>query len=168
MGREKEMQLALDFSKKWGGKRRGAGRKATGKFGRDGDGKARSGVGHKGRDWHGAHVPLHVTVRGVQGAPSLRSHGVAAVIGALMKRRAARPVAMRVVHFSLQRDHVHTIAEADDKQSLGRGMQGLLSQPGNRNQSCHRKSRPILARSVPLTPIVDPDGGEAGNHLCIA
>src|SRR5207248_9975535 len=31
----------------------------------------------------------------------------------------------RVVHFSVQGDHLHLIAEADDRASLGRGVRGL-------------------------------------------
>lgn len=31
----------------------------------------------------------------------------------------------RVVEFSVQRDHVHLLVEADDKEKLSRGMQGL-------------------------------------------
>jgi REP element-mobilizing transposase RayT len=31
----------------------------------------------------------------------------------------------RVVHFSVQRDHVHLLVEADDKSSLSRGLMGL-------------------------------------------
>ena len=31
----------------------------------------------------------------------------------------------RIVHVSLQRDHVHMLVEADDKAALGRGMQGF-------------------------------------------
>jgi hypothetical protein len=34
---------------------------------------------------------------------------------------------MRVVHFSLQRNHLHLIVEAKDKETLARGMQGLGS-----------------------------------------
>jgi hypothetical protein len=52
---------------------------------------------------------------------------VAAEIGKVMKRRARREVACRVVHFALLRDHLHLIVEAEDAAALARGMQGLLS-----------------------------------------
>jgi putative transposase len=32
---------------------------------------------------------------------------------------------MRIAHYSVQRDHIHMIVEADAKSSLSRGMQGL-------------------------------------------
>src|SRR5215471_16478938 len=120
-------QLALLFSKGRGGKRSGGGRKASGKFGRDVKGRARAGVPHRVREWYGARVPMHLTVRTIPGAPSLRNHGVAAEIGALFKRRAQRALPSRVVHFSIQKDHLHMLVEADEPEALARGMQGLLS-----------------------------------------
>jgi REP element-mobilizing transposase RayT len=63
----------------------------------------------------------------VHGPRSLRNEGVAAEIGKVMKRRARRQLACRVVHFTLLRDHLHLIVEAEDAAALARGMQGLLS-----------------------------------------
>jgi REP element-mobilizing transposase RayT len=42
--------------------------------------------------------------------------------------RAARrdPERFRIVHFSIQRDHIHLIVEARDKSSLSSGMRGLM------------------------------------------
>jgi REP element-mobilizing transposase RayT len=39
--------------------------------------------------------------------------------------RKASGDAFRIVHFSVQRDHVHLIVEAHDRAALSRGMQGL-------------------------------------------
>src|SRR5258705_410003 len=40
--------------------------------------------------------------------------------------RAARiRFGMRIVHYSLQGNHMHLLVEVDDRASLGRGMQGL-------------------------------------------
>ncbi|HVU50966.1 MAG TPA: transposase [Polyangia bacterium] len=38
---------------------------------------------------------------------------------------ASRKAAFRVVHFSVQSDHVHLLAEGDDRKALIRGVQGL-------------------------------------------
>src|SRR5262252_1875875 len=71
----------------------------------------------------------------------------------------------RVVHFTLQRDHMHMIVEADDKESLSRGVQGLLSSlaPG---QSGQRQSREAVAGSIPFAPATNTDRGAERNHLC--
>ena len=124
--RARGKQLAIRF-KSWGGKRKGSGPKPTGQFGCDARGRPRPGVSHRTRPAHKPRVPVHVTVRAVPGAPSLHRFAVARAIGRVLKRRARRPLACRVVHFSLQRDHLHLIVEADDRQALGRGLQGLLS-----------------------------------------
>jgi len=87
----------------------------------------RSGVCHLIRPELDPTVPLHVTVRAVPGAPSLRRFAIAREIEKLLKSRARRDLPSRVVHFSLQRDHLHMIVEADDRIALARGIQGLLS-----------------------------------------
>src|SRR5262249_37185490 len=79
------------------------------------------------RPAHDARVPLHITVRAIPGAPSLRKTAVAAAIGKVLKRRAGRALPSRLVHFSLQHDHLHMLVEATDPSTLSRGMQGLLS-----------------------------------------
>jgi REP-associated tyrosine transposase len=62
-------------------------------------------------------------MRALHGLPSLRSPRVfSAVLGALTV--ASRDV-FRVVHFSVQSDHLHLVVEAHDKDTLGRGVLGL-------------------------------------------
>jgi REP element-mobilizing transposase RayT len=41
-------------------------------------------------------------------------------------RRGCERPDFRLVHFSIQRDHLHLIVEADDASSLGRGVRALL------------------------------------------
>jgi REP element-mobilizing transposase RayT len=67
--------------------------------------------------------PVHVTLRAQSGVPSLRSpQAFAAVRRALS---AASRSDFRLVHFSVQSDHVHMIVEAHDKPALTRGLRGL-------------------------------------------
>jgi|SRR5579862_711659 len=67
--------------------------------------------------------PLHVTMRAVRGLPSLRTHRIfRAVRGALAISSAAY---LRVVHFTVQTNHLHMLVEADGTFALSRGMQGL-------------------------------------------
>jgi REP element-mobilizing transposase RayT len=106
-------QLAFRF-RTWGGARKGAGRPPKG---------GAAGVSHLRRPALSRHHPLHVTLRIVAGVPSLR--------GALFRkvRRALgegqERFGFRLVHFSVQSNHLHLIAEAADRRGLSRGMQGI-------------------------------------------
>jgi REP element-mobilizing transposase RayT len=109
-----------------GGRRKNAGRKPM-----------RSGtwVGHKARPWHDQNHPVHITLRVRRGIPSLRGHRLARTIGESLRRASQAPDAslterrrtFRVVHFSIQPNHLHLIVEASSKVALARGMQGLAS-----------------------------------------
>jgi hypothetical protein len=80
-------------------------------------------MGHDRRPGHEARNPVLVTLRAARGAPSLRSHRVfRAVRGALARASSG---AFRVVHFSVQQDHLHAIVEADGRAALTKGMRGL-------------------------------------------
>jgi putative transposase len=59
------------------------------------------------------------------GMPSLRSQVVANAFRTALRR--ASKEGLRIVHYSLQRDHIHLIVEASDKRRLGGGMCGLAS-----------------------------------------
>jgi len=106
-------QLELPPAKTWGGARRGAGRPAG----------PRPAVPHIARPDHARRHPVHVTIRAQRALPSLRAAQPFAAI------RAAIAVAsndrFRVVHFSVQGDHLHAIVEADDKKSLSLGIAAL-------------------------------------------
>jgi putative transposase len=85
--------------------------------------RARGGVPHRTRPHHKKEHPVHVTMRADKRLPILRKQSVFQAI-----RRAFPETArewFRVVHFSVQADHVHMIVEATDKVSLSRGMAGL-------------------------------------------
>ena len=71
---------------------------------------------------HQARHPVHVTLRAIRRLPSLRQQRVfREVVRALPE--SARDW-FRIVHFSVQVDHVHLIVEARDKISLSRGVAG--------------------------------------------
>ena len=73
---------------------------------------------------------MHVTIRAVRTLPSLRSE-VAWTAARRALEKAREKAQMRagarfqVVHFSVQKDHVHLIVEAVDKRALASGMAGL-------------------------------------------
>ena len=107
-------QLALPEPRTWGGRRKGAGRKPG----------PHPGVPHRARPPHAASHPVHVTLRRVRdGAPSLRLTRTFPSIEDSIRRASC--ASFRVVHFSVQRDHVHLVVEAHDQAALTRGMRGL-------------------------------------------
>jgi REP element-mobilizing transposase RayT len=111
--RNANSQLPLPF-RPWGGRRVGAGRKPTG---------SRAGVPHRARAKLSKHTPVHVTVKLERGLPSLRAQFVSSRVRRLLIR--AQGEQFRVVHWSLQTDHVHLIVEAQNKHALSRSMAKL-------------------------------------------
>src|SRR5262249_33939996 len=77
---------------------------------------------HRRRAPHDRRCPVHVTLRACADVPSLRRDDVFAVVRAGFTR--ASTVSFRVLHFSVQRDHVHLLVEAEPC-GLRRGVQGL-------------------------------------------
>ena len=99
----------------WGGARKGAGRKPNG---------AKAGVSHLRRADFPARHPVHVTVRMLPGVGFLRGYRrLHAIEDAL--REARERFGLRIIHYSVQGNHLHLLVEADGPESLARGMQGL-------------------------------------------
>jgi len=69
--------------------------------------------------------PVHVTVKLEKGLPPLRSRGTYVLLRAAFAAGCER-FGFRLIQYSVQRDHLHMIAEAKDVRALARGMQGLL------------------------------------------
>ncbi len=99
----------------WGGRRPGAGRKPSGRA---------VGVPHRARPGHLARHPVHVTLRAGRAVGSLQARRVFPPMRAALA--AASNPAFRVIHFSVQADHVHLLVEARDKAALSLGMRGLV------------------------------------------
>ena len=106
-------QLAMKF-RSWGGKRKGAGRKPKG---------TRAGVPHLTRS-QPRRTPAHVTMRVGGGRPSLRSSRSFRAIKEAFRKGKDR-FGLRLIHFSVQGNHLHLLVEADDAVALARGMKGL-------------------------------------------
>lgn len=98
-----------------GGYRPGAGRPK----------KLGAGAPHVARPALASRHPVHVTARVRDEAARLRSRQcfrvVASCIGAMLERDG-----FRIVHFTVQSNHLHVIVEARDAVALARGMQALL------------------------------------------
>ncbi len=65
-----------------------------------------------------------MTLRVVRGLPSLRGRAIYREICRAIAGGAER-FGFRLVHFSVQSNHLHLIGEAEDRDALRRGMQGL-------------------------------------------
>jgi len=108
-------QKSFEF-KSWGGARRGAGRKPKG---------GRAGLPHRARSAHDANLPVQITTRLQAGLGTLRRPDELALIRRALERSRERGT-FRVVHHSVQSNHLHLIVEAHDRQALSLGMRGLL------------------------------------------
>ena len=113
MKHRRSLQLELR-PKGHGGVREGAGRK-----------KVRgSGVPHLRRPALAARHPVHVTMKVRAGLPSLRGAGSFPVVRSALKA-ARRRLGIRLVHYSVQSNHLHLVVEAADVFALGQGIKGL-------------------------------------------
>src|SRR4051812_33253509 len=112
----KPRQIEMTF-RTWGGKRLNAGRKPRA--------ERRGLVAHAARPALPAKTPVFVTMRAVRGASMLREE----VVFKHVRRQIAKASRgeTRVLHFSVQRDHLHLIIEAPDRATLARRVQGLAS-----------------------------------------
>jgi hypothetical protein len=99
-----------------GGCREGAGRKRIGE---------RPRVPHDPRPVFAGNCPVLVTVRVRPGLPSLRASRAYRVLEGSFTSGSER-FGFRVVHHSVQPNHLQLIVEADDERALARGMKGLL------------------------------------------
>jgi REP element-mobilizing transposase RayT len=128
-GRKRHVQQQLF---RHGGKRKRAGRKPKG---------ARAGSPHKKRPTIKASQALHVVLRIDPSVGNLRCRKLykalrdATITAALRER-------FRIVHVSIQTNHVHLLAEAANNQALARGMQGFQI-------SAARHINTALGRSLP-------------------
>jgi len=111
----KQMQLHLPT---WGGRRKR--KRRRGDAGRR---KLRK-VPHRKRPALSARHPVLVTWRVLPHVWNLRSRRCFGPISECFLRGRDR-FGFRLVHFSVQGNHLHLVVEADDEKALARGMQGL-------------------------------------------
>jgi len=123
-------QLELSFRRGRGGARPGAGRKRL-------PGRQRH-TPHRARAAHRAGHPVHVTLRAA--SRSLRRRFVSKTV--LRALRDSNSAHFRVVHYSVQDNHVHLIVEAASTAALWSGMRGLTVRVARRvNRVLFRRGR---------------------------
>jgi REP element-mobilizing transposase RayT len=119
----------------WGGKRRGAGRKpATGA----------SRIPHVAREEVRPYQPVHVTLRMAEPVWNLRSQRSYRIVDAALRAARRRPD-FRVVHFSVQGNHVHLIVEAGGTRAFATGVRALSIRLARRLNAMMGRSGPVFA-----------------------
>jgi len=119
----------------WGGKRRGAGRPAA---------QGRAAVPHAAREAVRPCFPVHVTLRVAGHVWNLRSERSYAVIHRALEAARRSPDA-RVVHYSIQGNHVHLIVEARSTRALANAMRALSIRLARGLNRMMGRSGPVFA-----------------------
>src|SRR5215475_5000396 len=114
--RRRMRQLALPLPRR-GGRRDGAGRPRK-------DGRAIIGMPHLRRPALAARHPVHATWRMRHGVWNLRTRRCFSVLARAFWKGCDR-FGFRLVHYSVQGNHLHLLVEAEDQRALARGMKGL-------------------------------------------
>lgn len=131
------LPLEPQADRPWGGARKGAGRKPG----------PRPGVLHRARPAHRAEHPVLVTLRARPNVAPLRSNRVFAALRDAIRTAGDTDSgrATRVVHFSVQSDHVHLLVESSDTSSLSRGLRGLAIRMALAVNRARKTSGPVWA-----------------------
>ncbi len=117
---------------------------------------ARAGAPHKPRPELTKHQPVHVVLRVVKAIGSLRKRHMykalrEATIAVALRELAYKDMGLfRIVHISIQRDHIHLLVEADHKLALSRGMQSFqISAAKHLNRAVSLRSmEPALRKAL--------------------
>jgi REP element-mobilizing transposase RayT len=129
-----------------GGARPGAGRKPRGKV---------AGPSHAKRPSTPARFPLLVTQRLEAGLPSLRQAAELEVIRDAISETAERD-GLRIVHFSVQSNHLHYICEARDAEGLTSGMRSLAVKLARRLNGLWKRTGSVFAERFHARALTTP------------
>jgi REP element-mobilizing transposase RayT len=132
--RPAQLELKLLMTSKWGGARIGAGRK-PGTVRRD---------PHRRRAPLASRHPCHVTLKVEKDVPSLRSGKLVSELERSW-RRACERARFRLVHYSIQDDHVHMIVEAASARDLGGGLKAIAARFARGVNRVFRRAGRVLA-----------------------
>ncbi len=125
-------QQPLQF-RTWGGARRGAGRPRT-----------RGGLPHEQRQELRPCQPVHVTLRMAEHVWNLRSERSYAVIHRALEA-ARRRMDVRIVHFTIEGNHLHLIAEASGTRALANAVRALSIRLARGLNRMMDRSGPVFA-----------------------
>jgi REP element-mobilizing transposase RayT len=97
---------------------------------------------------------LHVTLRAARPLPSLRRQMIFRAIHRAFGKTARSW--FRIVHFSVQADHVHLLVEASDKIALSRGLMGATIRLARAINRPLRRSGSVFADRYHARPLRTP------------
>jgi REP element-mobilizing transposase RayT len=109
-------QIELRF-RSWGGRRDGAGRRPNV--------AGRPRQSHLARPTFARRFPQHVTIRMLPSVWNMRSRRCFSVLQRVMWRGSSKDFGFRLVHYAVMGNHIHMLVEANGKEALSRGMQGV-------------------------------------------
>ncbi len=146
--RKRPEQLTLDsvrYHSGRGGPRHGAGRPRG----------IRPRVMHRYRERIVARVPVHVTIRLRSGIPTLRQPRFVRRFRSSLSEACIRH-GFRVVHYSIQRDHVHLLIEAHTNHSIACGMKSVGARIGKLANRLFQRKGKVLDGRYHLRPLRTP------------
>jgi REP element-mobilizing transposase RayT len=114
--RKRMRQVEMRFPS-WGGRRKGAGRRPNM------PGKPMQS--HLARPKFAQRFPQHVTIRMLPSVWNLRSKRCFSILQRAMWKGSSKEYGFKLVHFAVMGNHIHMLVEANGKEALSRGMQGL-------------------------------------------
>jgi REP element-mobilizing transposase RayT len=118
-----------------GGPRPGAGRKPSGRICER----------KKRRERFRGGKPVHVTLRFREGLPRLRNRRLVMELRRSFGEACERGD-FRLVHYSVQHNHVHLLVEAEDQAALGRGMKSIAARVSRAVQRVFLVTGRVLAQ----------------------
>jgi putative transposase len=111
---------------------------------------------HRVRPEVSPHVPIHVVLRTRSDVPRLRQGKTYRAIRRALDLTMTRGGAFRVVHTSIQHNHLHFLVEAEHRDVLTKGMQALaICAARSINRNCGRRGK-VFAYRYHATPITSP------------
>jgi REP element-mobilizing transposase RayT len=118
-----------------GGPRPGAGRRPSGRICER----------KKRRERFRGGKPVHVTLRMRDGLPRLRCRRLVSELRRSFGEACERGD-FRLVHYSVQQNHIHLLVEAEDQAALGRGMKSIGARVSRAVQRVFRVTGRVLAQ----------------------
>ncbi|MGH9884135.1 MAG: transposase [bacterium] len=111
----------------------------------------RAGSPHKVRPELKARHPVHIVLRVVPAVGNLRRRSTYKAVREATLTTARRED-FRIVHLSIQRNHLHLLVEADHKGALASGMQGFQISAAKHLNAAISKNRSGSRRRGPVFP----------------